>query len=472
MAGETFQRCIAPRCIALSLFFTWGFVGRFPTVLLYFRESYFREILGISRYNLHMLVNIAMLILILVCFKHFEKLAFKKGFQAALLMCTVVASAGCGFVGDASISIAANILLGMTTPMIETAIFVYLVRARDGLAPLLIDTLVLFSIASTALLFQDALAPQVLYLVLPALSALVLMFDRLKLDGGDARGLVVTEDLKRQMPLYCRFAVFLICYHIALNYLIYSSYAITGARMSETSSFFVVVGEIGVLAAVVGISAYSYKRLNVVSLYRTLLLFFQILFVFGIIAVADISYVGFVSCLYALPMAFLKIFVDIVAYKVSLRSNVHPLVVITVMLLFSKAVTFFTRIVQDQLAVFTDASRIIIILSICLLMFTVIYVLVLTERNLWLLTEFRRSFDEEEALERKLLLVMDRCQLSEREQEVTKMLLKGYTLPAIADEICLSQGTVRTYASRIYQKLDVHSRQEFLDRFSPVADKR
>ena len=53
--------------------------------------------------------------------------------------------------------------------------------------------------------------------------------------------------------------------------------------------------------------------------------------------------------------------------------------------------------------------------------------------------------------------------LSPREAEVALLLAKGRSLPFIQNELYISSGTAQTHARHIYKKLDIHSRQEFLD---------
>lgn len=59
--------------------------------------------------------------------------------------------------------------------------------------------------------------------------------------------------------------------------------------------------------------------------------------------------------------------------------------------------------------------------------------------------------------------VADRFFLTEREAVVLELLLAGRSAPYIADELGVSQNTVKTHVRHIYDKLDVHSRQELLD---------
>lgn len=53
--------------------------------------------------------------------------------------------------------------------------------------------------------------------------------------------------------------------------------------------------------------------------------------------------------------------------------------------------------------------------------------------------------------------------LSSREEEIMQHLVRGRTLPSIAEETCLSYNTVKTHVSHIYQKVGVHTRDELLD---------
>jgi RNA polymerase sigma factor (sigma-70 family) len=54
--------------------------------------------------------------------------------------------------------------------------------------------------------------------------------------------------------------------------------------------------------------------------------------------------------------------------------------------------------------------------------------------------------------------------LTPREHELVQLLAEGYRYKEIADKLCLSIETVRTYIRGIYSKLQVHSRTEALNR--------
>ena len=67
------------------------------------------------------------------------------------------------------------------------------------------------------------------------------------------------------------------------------------------------------------------------------------------------------------------------------------------------------------------------------------------------------------SLEERVELVAEEYGISKRELEVFQLLAQGRTAARIEQELYISRGTVNTYSHRIYQKLDVHSRQELLD---------
>ncbi len=52
--------------------------------------------------------------------------------------------------------------------------------------------------------------------------------------------------------------------------------------------------------------------------------------------------------------------------------------------------------------------------------------------------------------------------LSSRETEVMELIARGYTGPAIAEMLFISENTMRTHNKRIYAKLDIHKKQELL----------
>lgn len=53
--------------------------------------------------------------------------------------------------------------------------------------------------------------------------------------------------------------------------------------------------------------------------------------------------------------------------------------------------------------------------------------------------------------------------LTDRERQTLELLARGETVSAIARTLDVSENTVKTYAKRVYKKLDVHSKQDIID---------
>ncbi|WP_283169684.1 helix-turn-helix transcriptional regulator [Curtanaerobium respiraculi] len=53
--------------------------------------------------------------------------------------------------------------------------------------------------------------------------------------------------------------------------------------------------------------------------------------------------------------------------------------------------------------------------------------------------------------------------LSNREAEILKLVAQGNTVPSIAEQLFISENTVRTHMKRLYAKLDIHKKQELID---------
>lgn len=53
--------------------------------------------------------------------------------------------------------------------------------------------------------------------------------------------------------------------------------------------------------------------------------------------------------------------------------------------------------------------------------------------------------------------------LSAREAEVMELIARGNSVPAIAEELVVSENTIRTHSKRIYTKLAVHKKQELME---------
>jgi len=65
-----------------------------------------------------------------------------------------------------------------------------------------------------------------------------------------------------------------------------------------------------------------------------------------------------------------------------------------------------------------------------------------------------------EAFQRPVPSEQTDAKLTPREQEIVRLLAKGYLYKEIAEQLGLSVETVRTHLHRIYEKLHVHTRTE------------
>lgn len=66
-------------------------------------------------------------------------------------------------------------------------------------------------------------------------------------------------------------------------------------------------------------------------------------------------------------------------------------------------------------------------------------------------------------LSKQCIVVREKHGLSSRETEVMELVARGKSMASIAEELFISENTVRTHCKHIYSKLDIHSRQELSD---------
>ena len=67
----------------------------------------------------------------------------------------------------------------------------------------------------------------------------------------------------------------------------------------------------------------------------------------------------------------------------------------------------------------------------------------------------------------RVALLAREHKLTPRETEVFGLLAHGRSIPYVRDALIISRDTAATHAKHIYAKLDVHSRQELIDRVWP-----
>lgn len=93
-------------------------------------------------------------------------------------------------------------------------------------------------------------------------------------------------------------------------------------------------------------------------------------------------------------------------------------------------------------------------------------------RKTLLLPPLEREVDQgnETRFEQRSSLLAQRYRFSARETEVFEHFVHGRSASHIAKSLFISDNTVKTHLRRIYQKADVHSRQELLDKIENLDD--
>lgn len=83
-------------------------------------------------------------------------------------------------------------------------------------------------------------------------------------------------------------------------------------------------------------------------------------------------------------------------------------------------------------------------------------------RLLWEVVPVEGDQAAPDAVTCKAALLADAFGLTQREQEVLALLLKGRSIPYIKETLYISANTAKTHVRHIYQKTGVHERQELI----------
>lgn len=76
----------------------------------------------------------------------------------------------------------------------------------------------------------------------------------------------------------------------------------------------------------------------------------------------------------------------------------------------------------------------------------------------------REQREAEDVVTRRCQTLAQQAGLTGREEEILELLARGRSKAYIADAFIISENTVRTHVKHLYAKLEVHTRQELLDR--------
>jgi DNA-binding CsgD family transcriptional regulator len=95
-------------------------------------------------------------------------------------------------------------------------------------------------------------------------------------------------------------------------------------------------------------------------------------------------------------------------------------------------------------------------LEVVYLMAVAVYLIVILQRRV-------SPVETSEGIDTRCQGLSEANSLSKRESEILVMLAQGRSAPYIAEEMFISNNTVKTHIKRIYQKCNVHSKEELLD---------
>lgn len=76
--------------------------------------------------------------------------------------------------------------------------------------------------------------------------------------------------------------------------------------------------------------------------------------------------------------------------------------------------------------------------------------------------------DIRSALRSHRLKMMEPYGLTERERQIVTLIVDGQTLGGIAEDLFISERTVKFHSKNAYDKLGVHSKKELMQMFSEL----
>lgn len=113
--------------------------------------------------------------------------------------------------------------------------------------------------------------------------------------------------------------------------------------------------------------------------------------------------------------------------------------------------------------------------SVGYLLVIAVILIISDQYGLWSLLKYGSMYidESEEGADRlspgeKAAMLAARYNLTVREREVLSLLLAGRSARYIAEQIYVSENTVNSHVRHIYEKLDIHNRQELLDRAETI----
>lgn len=339
----------------------------------------------------------------------------------------------------------------------------YLVRQRN-LVPFVVAALLTANMAAS-LLYQLPQPVLLLFVLCLPPTIVVLLSNAMKrAKSAPAQAEVVVDhaDLQQMAPLLVRLLVMVLAFYSA-NTLAKGMYQSTG----QTADPFSLVVTSLLIGVVLVLSCVAYKKFNTVSLYRTIFLFFIVCFL-SVPLLQD--YVGIVYGMFTVSVVVFRSLFIICECQVCIRTGLSPVLVFGIGETLKRIPNLLAPSLVSLLSVempYRSGQSELAFLLVPAIALVFVYVLVFTERDMHLLTEFDRTLTAQEVLERRQLAIAQEHGLTDRETEVFMLLAQGRSAPRISESLYLSQSTVNVHVRKIYQKLGIHSRQELFDLVVP-----
>lgn len=279
-----------------------------------------------------------------------------------------------------------------------------------------------------------------------------------KSTGGEAFSGLVKEDLAGTASLLARFVVMVLVFYSS-NTLAKKLYQGTGVESEPVT----LIATSALIAIALAFSCLSARKFNTVSLYRVIFLFTLVSFLSIPLFDGNYSYSYGIICV---STAVFRSLLFICECQICRKTGLSPVLVFglgeVVKRIPNLAIIGIQEVTPFAFS-FQEIGDYLFWLLAFVIFLTVVYVLIFTEQDMRLLTEFDRTMSVDEQFERRLNRIAEKHSLTERETEIFSMFVHGRSVPHIAKTLYLSQGTVNVHAKKIYKKLDVHSRQELID---------
>jgi DNA-binding CsgD family transcriptional regulator len=154
------------------------------------------------------------------------------------------------------------------------------------------------------------------------------------------------------------------------------------------------------------------------------------------------------------------------------QSQISPLKVFGLGLAFISMGNFFGTISNKFILLSSASLSLSQIINPIILMFVLLLAIYLisAEKNV---PGIIQTHDDREMndTEKQVLMVASRYRLTNREKEVLNLLSKGRNIAFISKKLYISTNTTKTHMKRIFNKTDVHSRQDLMDLIDEAGKK-